>query len=557
LAQARCPTEFDGAHDKSKTDRRESEMRTQSARLCKLTLATLLALGGAGACQENGGNIDDSLVSETRAALLGGANSANTQAITSESDPVFAGRFQSETSMAISTYNGTTMRIVGYNAQDIESYMYYDSNYRYVDQYASLMGWSYRSAAAGKSWNAGHVYDFILGSSNLLLGDPSVAAMPRTPNVYLVNLSGNMSAQVAVDPLDPYGDPTLGYVMSGGCIARSTDQGQTFDMWKCVPKSATPYDPNSATVYDGSSVVALSDSTATKQHIYVAFHNESAASFPIDVWLYTETAGDFSLLSNPFPNSVIVSHPRLYSSNRYDKKLKVYVVAVDKSGQLLMNSHDGTNWAWTSPVVVASGVETEPRIPLGGAIIKTAPGGYAFAVGRSEYDNSVEEARFFYSAYASNYKIGLKGARCLLSGTPKCSSPVEWVTPSSAQSFNPAVDAGYNSSNQWDWRVSYYTDNDNVSTGQLKIFHANPKATKNSKGAIVFSFNPKAATAAQTPCPSKGKLYWGDYDDMRADPAGNGIYYRTFTDSTDSACDTSQSMRGAPQHVTEVKLPKI
>jgi hypothetical protein len=224
----------------------------------------------------------------------------------------------------------------------------------------------------------------------------------------------------------------------------------------------------------------------------------------------------------------------------------------------LLNAHDGTKWIWgSSPVVVATGVESAPTVTLqNGVRIKTAPGGFNFAVGRSEYDNSIAEARFFYSAYSSNNKIGIHGVRCLLNGTPTCSSPSVWVTPSSVQSFNPAVDAGYNSSKVWDWRVSYYTDNDNPSS-QVKVYHANPKVTKNSKGALSYSFNPQAATAAQTPCPSATKLYWGDYDDMRADPAGNGIYYRTFTDSTGSACDTSQPLRGNPQHVTEVKLPKI
>jgi hypothetical protein len=523
-------------------------MERKTAGLGTLTLTALLALGGAGGCgnsDENGGKIDDSLVSETQAALLGGANSANTQAITSESDPVFAGRFQSETSMAISTYNGTTMRIVGYNAQDTDSYMYYDSTSRYVYQYASLMGWSYRSAAAGKAWNAGHVYDFILGSSNLLWGDPSVAAMPRTPNVYLVNLSGNMSAGVAVDPGD-HVDPTTSSVLSGGCIARSTDQGQTFTMWKCVPASATHY--------DGSSVAALSDSTGTKkQRVYMAFVH----GLVIDVWYYNETTGNFAPLDNPFPSSIIASHPRLYSSNRYDNVLTVYLAAIDRNGNLLLNAHDGTKWIWgTTPVVVATGAESSTPIAMQSGAILSNAGGFSFAVGRSEYDNSIAEARFFYSVISADRKVGIQGVRCLLSGTPKCSSPSAWVTPSSAQSFYPAVDAGYNSSKVWDWRVSYYTDKDNPSS-QVKVYHANPKVTRNSKGVLSYSFNPQAATAAQTPCPSTTGAYWGDYDEMRADPAGNGIYYRAFTDSTGSACDTSQPVRGNPQHVTEVKLPKI
>jgi len=526
-------------------------MERKTAGLGTLTLTALLTLGGAGGCgnfDQNGGTIDDSLVSETQAALLSGANSASTQAITSESDPAFAGRFQSETSMAISIYKGTTMRIVGYNAQDIDSYMYFASPYRYVYQYASLMGWSYRSAASGKAWNAGHVYDFVLGSSNLLWGDPSVAAMPRTPNVYFVNLSANMSVDVAVDPQDSYGDPTVSSILSGGCIARSTDQGQTFSAWRCVPAGATHY--------DGSSVAALSDSTGTKkQRIYMAFVNVPAHK--IDVWYYNETTGDFTLIDDPFPNTFIGNHPRLYTSNRYDNVLTVYLAAIDRDGRLLLNAHDGTKWIWgSSPVVAATGVEGVPTVALqNGARIATTQGGFNFAVGRSEYDNSIAEARFFYAVYTPNNKIGLQGARCLLNGTPSCSSPSAWVTPSSAQSFYPAVDAGYNSSKVWDWRVSYYGDNDNPSS-QVKVYHANPKVTKNSKGALSYSFNPKAATAAQTPCPNS-KAYWGDYDDMRADPAGNGIYYRTFTDSTGSACDTSQPLRGNPQHVTEVKLPKI
>ena len=511
-----------------------------------MSLTALLALGAAGGCRENGGDIDDSLVSETQAALVAGYNGATTESVTSEYD--LGGRFQSETSMAISTYNGNTVRIVAYNAQDYPPYETFDTTYRYYTTYASLMGWSFRPAASGNAWDYGNVYDMDLFGWNwtLVYGDPSIAAMPNTPNAYLANLASNKAFSTAMDP-GKSPNPTETGLGNGGCVARSTDQGQTFHMWKCLS--------NANARYDGSSVVALSDSTGTKQRIYVAFHNMSTRPYPIDVWYYNETTGDFVLTPDPFPNYGIGSHPRLYSTNRYDGQLKVYLAAVDDGNQLLMNSHDGTSWG--TPVVVAQGVQYQASVILkdtAKTTIKYAPG-FAFAVGRSEYNNSIAEARFFYTKSA-NSRTFLQGVRCVFDGTA-CTSPKEWVTtqPSfpTGQSFSPAVDAGYNSANQWDWRVSYYTDNENVSTGQLKLYHGKPQATS----VKTFYFSPRAATAAQTPCPNKRNGYWGDYDDMRADPAGNGIYYRMITDSTGPACDRSYPLRAIPQHVTEVTLPKI
>lgn len=481
-----------------------------SAHCSYLSVIGLLSLSACSGEALDDGLEDTEDVAETNAPLVSGA-SAVTKGTNQEAETVmYVGERD----------DGSVVRTVAFNADHVEPFISYTDTTRTVKTGASLMGravkidgadWTRKRFAPPEGWP-------------VLWGDPAIGGLGD--NVYWTSLAVHQSTW----PASGQASGSMADYVSGACIARSRNGGETFTLNKadCVH--------NDHHFYDGAAVMAANPGA------YAAFLDVDTNR--IDVWRSTTDSGAFSRISNPFPNRVMVSHPRLQYTNGV-----MYVAAPDADGKLWLNRHDGSGWLGQE--LVATGLLTTGSIKLQGGVEIRFGNGFSFDIHNSE-SPFVKHARFFYTVRGSEGRLQLKGAYCAsANGGPfDCHQPANWHTSSAQNVFSPAVKAVQlptaSPFGRRVWKLTYLAEGTN---GRVAVHEAN-FTWDNDKG----TFDSRRASGFQTPCPDL-RGYWGDYDDMQVVGSGTARakFVRSFSDSTGDSC-VRKTYTSSPLHVSQIEL---
>lgn len=463
---------------------------------------------------------------------------------------------------AVTPFNGPnaaeTETVVAHNGNVVVAFNYEDdTNVTYspppatgtaarsIRRGASIMGWNYSTGPYGSFNTPGRIAPPTGWS--VLWGDPGLGQLPFTDDVFMTSLavpdskfpaSGSINGSIAKDP-------TTGFSpIGGGCVARSTDDGQTFtlDPADCVH---TPnYD-----IYDGSEVVGAPDHICNDglhpAFVLAAFLNDSMNT--LDVWRGNVGSTGFTQLSEPFPNMGHYAHPRMYAS--LGQGGIVYLLGgSDAGGGLYLQYWNDCSQSWGQA----------PDWPkLVGSDYYTGAPGDGLPVGRdaAQFDlaanadyQSPEDVMVVYQVGTTCPGINppltytyLKAVRCstVYPGS-SCGAPVTIGEGSCVSEFMPALGtatvqhASPDPSYTVAWKLTWQQRNgqDSAGNAQVSLYSQN----------LGLGGPSRLETSAQTPCATESNNggctgYWGDYDShlgvYQASPTDNPVFFRSFSDSTD------------------------
>jgi len=466
------------------------------------------------------------------ALLLAGCHGPGVDVTGENQKDVTFPRDQSETAVNVSNVPGKQVITVTYNDDTgTEKTILYTSTTRHVNSGASLMGWS-NSIDGGQTWNYGGK---VTPPSDwpVLWGDPSLATdFIDQRYVFMANLAVPKSKMPAGGI-----DGALNGFIGGACIARSTDGGLSFSLAQCVT--------NNNDFYDGSSMVAAGSSF--DRSVFAAFRDVDQNK--IDVWKSPSDTGTFSLLSNPFPNIPIGSHPRL----RFDPDTDtLYVAALGlDDNKIYVNKFSSGSWG--SPAVASLTTAGNPDITLSDRFLRTAYQ-FSFDVGAPS-DNGGDDIRFAYTAFDSgSNRFYIRGSFCNLDLT-KCFDAPEWgTTPGNfnltGDQFHPYVRAfrGFFGLPPV-WKLAYTTREDDPSGNTLGTREGGLAILPN--GTRIFI--PFGLPGGLLVCPDQ-RGYWGDYNELQFagfDKDANAQFMLTYTDSS-KGCLTRWEFTSHHVHVTSV-----
>ena len=395
------------------------------------------------------------------------------------------------------------------------------------------MGWSY-SLDRGKSWTYGGKVSPPSGWA-VLWGDPAITTSDAHYRyVFIANLAipnskmpaAGISGSVIISGANSY--------IGGACIARSTDGGITFAPHKCVSDTKKNNVPNSEKghFYDGGSMAASRDGD-----VYAAFLD--VTSDEIDVWRAPDENADFKLLSSPFPNLAIYSHPRL-RVNWANGAL--YVAATATNNVVFINRY--YNGQWGTPVAASDAIEHYPCVDFdpngcnvsGKLYLRTGPQ-FSFDIGAASNDEGTDAIRFLYTRRDPETKrLYVTGSFCPLSLQPGCWVAPEWgTTPGNLNTpgdqFSPTVAAWRGFFNLPPIWKSAYLDRDGSPYNTVTVKQGNLAYLPNGQRIYL----PFSLIKDIPICPDL-RGYWGDYDDLEHigfnEDSDAAEFLRTTTDSS-------------------------
>ncbi len=419
---------------------------------------------------------------------------------------------------------------------------------------SSLMGWSV-SNDGGTTWT----YHSPLRTGGtawpILWGDPAIVASKTASNtIYMSNLAVN-GGDNRVPPTGVDRN-TLQNLLSGACIARSTDGGATFGLAQCLT--------NGHHFYDGASMAAGPGGEA-----YAAYRD--TITNKIDVYKTSTPLGLFTLLPTPFAGTVW-DHPRL----RVDPTNgDLYVIAMTSDGLRGNMYHGG---AWHGEVRITS--EGMPSmLSFKTQIIDLGPQ-YSFDVGDAlsvndcgrpecEYWDSSETVRVSYvTTEGGTARLVVKSMACG-AGFFSCYLADEWGTDrakhptATGNQFAPLVRAVHDASRtQPLFVLSYLSAALPAVDDTFAIVRTEMPYSTSGDGPLVGT--PLIELDRLPVCPLLHKdkngivdrYYVGDYDDMQAyGSAGSHQvlgFLRTFTQS--AGCNESTNPATVAQRVNAVRF---
>jgi hypothetical protein len=457
---------------------------------------------------------DDGLVSGAKLVSLGDA--------TSESEAVIAISYepsgQAHTMVSVNADDPAHVSVDDGGTPNVK-----DDDTRTITQWASQMMIFHRTGLAG-----GYTATRIPSpDGSALWGDPAIAATGRYAVATTLRIPPGKFPRVGdlrfPISMSPGSAKQITDYLSGACVARSSDYGQTWAMpaTDCILSEGHFYDGGAAAVdAQGAMYVAFNDATA----------------FQIDVWRTTGPQGAFSLMPDPFPGKRMDTHPRMRLHGGV-----LYVMSIDTGGQLWLNRYTGG--AWQTPTLAATGASYHNSIDLAnGPVIRLGPG-HDFTVHSSPF-NGTPQLVFVHSTVAGAGKSMLKTGACSASGGVwSCQMIANATSNPDVHCFNPSIATGW------------YSPAPGVSVPSTKITYQRVLSTETKVALHVspanFSTTAVRVSGWQVPCPDL-RGYWGDYDSMA--PGSDGSFHRVFSDSTGSAC-SAQAYASSPLGVSESIVP--
>ena len=398
---------------------------------------------------------------------------------------------QSETAINISRVNGTSFITVAYNTPGVSGWI----GYSYWD--ANVLAWV-------------HKHDLTLPPGWTSRPDPSITTVPGNEQfVYLAAL-GETTNQ-----------------LNGVCIWRSTDAARNFSFWQCVKA------PDAT--YDGTALTASADN-----RIYAA--TWAADKARIDVYRASSVTQTFSRLSgDPFPGFTVSTHPRLRTEARLTfgapTPYILWVAAVTRDNQLVVNGYHSLNNVWSTPKVIASNVvtsasDTRDIVLSNGVAIRVGPQ-FSFDVGYDDVSTAETTLRAGFSRHGSDGRYSVRGVRCVVTGPAQlgtCTEEPGWASDSggagaSGDQFGPLVAWNGRLGGPNTWVLSYSSRQENPTGSTISFWGGKLRRDQPFSPARVF--NPTEACG--------GGLLWGDYDDMRflgIGSDGSDVFVRSHTDSS-------------------------
>ena len=390
---------------------------------------------------------------------------------------------------------------------------------------------------------------------SVLWGDPAITGSRAYQQyVYISNVAVNNASFPAsgfIEGSVTFGSGGKQSFISGACIARSSDYGQTFSLAAsdCVKNvTAVP----TGDFYDGGSM-----ESDLEGRIYASWVNWSTGS--IDVWWAQTPTSSFTRIitpTGPLAGFTAESHARL----RYDPIAdRIYLMALvdpiapvfgDSSrntGHLMIDYFDPNSGTWHGAVNVANDCLDQPDIIRGTILglpakLRTAVS-FSFDVGRASPSGG-DDIRIVYAGETSALPAAhLKSVVC--SRGLACMGGTMNTLGSPGEQFNPLVVAQYGFlSIPSQWKVSWSSTE----------FDPGLSGSTLSTMETDFGNFPIIATFNQPLCPDQ-RGYWGDYDDMQilSAAAGANTFIRARTESADR-CQYRTLSAAKPLHVTALEF---
>jgi len=421
--------------------------------------------------------------------------------------------------------------VVAYNSDDPQNVGYANASDRYVCRGA-------RGVSYGKS-GLGYVQQQVAVPAGyaFLWGDPSMAGgLGR-----LAGTSDTLFLTTLASPLDRYkaavatqnqghcyhgGMDETNTPLAGACIARSDDNGATFNI-----------DPATDCVRDGDHFYDGGSAAVSGKVAYAAFWDTNRNNAAI--WSTALGAHHaFTPVPRALRDGVVIGHPLIFGDPTG------ITLVVPTSRGYLLTQYTETAALWSLPVTISPATGVDTVTLRNGRAIRSI-GGYAGAIGHSGTKDT--ELWFVYSQNNALGKAQLYSVNCQLHPSVSCGAATELTDPNS-NAFLPAVGfasspvqgqppAGY-------WQVSYQSD---AGTNDPSVV----KLRSSPLGVTPVSIR---RTNDQIACPDD-RGYWGDYDAMVGIDAttvgGTPTFTRFMTDSTGASC-THQMFNASPQRVSAV-----
>jgi hypothetical protein len=500
-----------------------------------------------------------------------------TQVTGSASDGTATGN-QAESVPILGVSSGTSVESVAYNDDTNESPMFIQysstSPLRTALPGFSAMGWSHRTRGSNNVWGP-WTHSIVPAPTNigwdLLWGDPSMASNPGMPNIVFIGMLAiphdklvfvsnlnNSPSPVVLGPVTE--DPRTDTVspLGGGCVARSTDGGQTFSIVGCMRDTSavaspvlTPHIASSLAfghAVDGSAMAvtqnpnggfsafaAFIDTDINREAVYMMpdITSNNANPFQKD----NTVMGNVGAMPDDSVGE-IETHVRLLASGTDLWKMSAMfrdsatsnglsaitflsqdstTAVVPAHLKLNLRNRNGGPIGLASDAVIGESVDLGPDANGTEITLRTGPQ-FAFDVGVNE--KMAPELRFVYMAadvpdqlpgapfqnHATSFH--LQGGFCSLQDpqNPKCQIVAQWVTPSfpNAMVLFPAMKFAMPSGSSTPvWKVTFQGRNPQ-NLAQWAIFQADlvepglvpTSPTFSNAGLALLQLTP-----FQTPCP--------------------------------------------------------
>lgn len=453
---------------------------------------------------------------------------------------------QSETAIAVSNRRV----VIAFNDNtDPDGFLTYPTpSSRLIKSGASLAGWAWTDDF-GYSWTYGGKLSPPPGIA-VIWSDPAIRAL-RGANKSIVLLS-NVAAKS--DGFPSAGTPILAHLITGATIARSFDEGQTFNHWA--------YLTDNDHFYDGGSMTAISESS-----IAVAYNDTDSLSAAIWTLNALEDTPAPVLLPNPFPNLNVMGHVLVRSDQRGD----LYAMAATQApdGQLGVSVAAYRSHSWAGPISITgvditgdlNSVVTAEANPATGAYkigqLRTARN-YDFDVGYNGVLGpsggfSEEELRILVVANQPGGKrvFGIKCSTDL----NHCSQVNNWASLGNGDHIRPRiVYAGLRTDIAPNnplvipqWKATYDVRTPGVGGDDFVIYQGNLNA---------LGWLPTPLSAPRKLCPDE-RGYWGDYDEFVSLGAGDiGApidFLHAFSDSS-NGCEYRDQYDSHHLHVSALRF---
>jgi hypothetical protein len=296
--------------------------------------------------------------------------------------------------------------------------------------------------------------------------------------------------------------------------------------------------------YDGGSMIDAGDG-----EIFAAYVD--VATDQIDVWRSPNENGQFSRLTNPFPNLQIYSHPRLRADRGTNS---IYVAAQSANGVIWVNRW--TSGSWGNAIPASFSAPIYPNIRLSDRVLRTGPQ-FSFDFGAPS-QNGGDEVRFLYTTNqggSSNWYV--RGSFCPANLSSPCKDAPEWgTTPGNlnltGDQFNPSVRA-------WPgfiglppvWKATYLSREHDPSGNTVSVEQGNLAVLPDG----VRIFVPFDQILNLPVCPDN-RGYWGDYNDLQFSgfPQNSTAaqFVSTYTDST-QGCPERWEFTSQDVHVSSTQ----
>jgi hypothetical protein len=430
----------------------------------------------------------------------------------------------------LSTSSPSSLRhVMTYNAEDTPLVEYTNTN-RFIHRNASLMGWT-NWRPDGVKTQEGRLRP--PPGWAVLWGDPAIARNSGNGNLlYISNLavpdSKFPSGQEISGDINPMNLPSTmcGAYIGGACIARSTDDGQSFSLSSQDCLRRVDAGCPGGHFYDGGSIAS-----SFAGRVYAAFNDVNRDRH--DVYQAQSMTGSFQKITDY--NVPVIFHPRL----RYGRERQsgtdngaLYMLYQQASGAMGLARYDGggtLNGAWFTATWTSPAIGTFNPVKLTDRNLRTQPD-YDFDVGLNE--SGQPEIRIVYSVHDGSGLVHMNGASCVpnwpsLVCTPK--GPL-WSTTAMfgpTNQWNPTIAYGKNPGGGNTWQVSFLLSLQ--SSNLVELWRGT--ISNGGMGPMMRQ------ETAQRACPDL-RSYWGDYDNSV--PGLFGQFYRGFSDSSHGNCARRQ-----------------